>query len=103
MIIPSFEELKEITDSRYSLVVLISKRARKIVEGSGPLIETENTKPVSVAIEEAVKGAIVYGPDMSDKAYRERIEKEKQEKLETILRRRQEANSQLEKEDSDNA
>lgn len=65
MINPSFEELKEISDSRYELVMAISKRARRIVEGSNPLIETKSTKPVSIAIEELVEGKIDFeSPDL---------------------------------------
>ncbi len=90
MIIPSFEQLEKITDSRYSLSVLVSKRARKIVNGADPLIETENTKAVSIAIEEAVKGAIVYNEPMSDKAYKAKIDEERTQKIEELRKQRQE-------------
>ena len=99
MYIPSFYELEQVTDSRYSLVVLVSKRARKIVEGSDPLIETLDTKPVSVAMEEVMDGAIVYGDSMSDKKYREKIEKEKEEKLDILKNEKLEA--KLDQESSD--
>ncbi|MDO5041172.1 MAG: DNA-directed RNA polymerase subunit omega [Peptoniphilus sp.] len=89
MIIPSFEQLEKVTDSRYSLSVLVSKRARKIVNGSDPLIETENIKPVSIAIEEAVKGAIVYNEPMSDKMYKAKIEEERAEKIEELRKQKQ--------------
>lgn len=81
MIIPSFEEIKKVTDSRYKLVMLVSKRARKIVDGNGPLEETELQKPVSIALDEVVKGDIVYGPTMTDDQYDEYIEEQKNEKL----------------------
>lgn len=81
MIIPSFEEIKKVTDSRYKLVMLVSKRARKIVEGSEPLEETDLQKPVSIALDEVVKGDIVYGPTMTDEKYDEYIEEQKNEKL----------------------
>lgn len=81
MIIPSFEEIKKVTDSRYKLVILVSKRARKIVEGSEPLEETDLQKPVSIALDEVVKGDIVYGPNMTDAQYDEYIEEQKNEKL----------------------
>ena len=100
MYIPSFYELEQVTDSRYSLVVLVSKRARKIVEGSDPLIETSDTKPVSVAMEEVMDGSIVYGETMSDKKYKEKIEKEKEEKLE-ILKNKKLEEENLDKESSD--
>ena len=34
MLIPSFEEVNEVADSRYELVNLIAKRARLIVAGN---------------------------------------------------------------------
>lgn len=65
MIIPSFEEIAKITDSRYSLVMLVSQRARKIVDGDELLIDTELENPVSIAIEEVIEGAVTFD-DNSD-------------------------------------
>lgn len=48
----SIDELNEMVDSSYSLVTIISKRARQIIDGSNPLIETDTIKPVAIAIEE---------------------------------------------------
>ena len=48
----SIDELNEMVDSQYSLVTIISKRARQIIDGSEPLIDTETKKPVAIAIEE---------------------------------------------------
>lgn len=60
MLNPSFRELDNVGDSRYTLVMLISKRARKIIEGEKPLIETDSFKPVSIALEEVMDGKITY-------------------------------------------
>ncbi|MDO5714267.1 MAG: DNA-directed RNA polymerase subunit omega [Tissierellia bacterium] len=60
MIIPSFGEIEKITDSRYSLVMLVSRRAREIISGGDPLIDTKISKPVSVALEETLKGAVSF-------------------------------------------
>lgn len=57
---PSINELTNIGDSRYTLVILAAKRSREIVEGAKPLIETDSIKPVSIAIEEIVAGKIKY-------------------------------------------
>lgn len=57
---PSINKLSSIGDSRYTLVVLTAKRARQLIDGAEPLKETESTKPVSIAIEEAVDGDITY-------------------------------------------
>lgn len=60
MLNPSFNELAERGDSRYTLVMLIAKRARKIIDGSEPLVETSSKKPVSIALEEVLEGKITY-------------------------------------------
>ena len=60
MLNPSFEGILKEGDSRYTLVMLASKRARQIIEGSEPLIETNSKKPVSIAIEEILSGKIKY-------------------------------------------
>ena len=48
----SVDKLIDMVDSRYSLVTIISKRARQIIDGSDILIKTTTNKPVSIAIEE---------------------------------------------------
>lgn len=60
MINPSIMELMEKVDNRYSLVVITSKRARQLIEGKKPLIETDSTKPLTVAVNEVNAGAITY-------------------------------------------
>ncbi len=57
---PSINQLSNIADSRYTLVMLAAKRSRQLVDGAKPLIETNSTKPVSIAIEEIVEGKITY-------------------------------------------
>lgn len=53
----SIDELIDMVDSRYSLVTIISKRARQIIDGQDILIKTPTLKPVCVAIEEFYEGA----------------------------------------------
>lgn len=60
MLNPSFDHVLEKGDSRYTLVMLTAKRARQIVEGSEPLIDTQSNKPVTIAIEEIVEGKVKY-------------------------------------------
>lgn len=60
MINPSIVDLLNKVDNRYSLVVITSKRARQIIDGSKPLIDTERTKPLTVAINELYVGEITY-------------------------------------------
>ena len=46
-------------NSRYSLVLATSKRARQLIDGSTPLVRTkEGEKPLSVAIDELNSGKL---------------------------------------------
>lgn len=72
MIHPSYSELIDaintnsedddntmMLNSRYSLVLATSKRARQIIAGAKPLVpDAEGKKPLSVAIDELYKGKV---------------------------------------------
>lgn len=60
MINPPLDVLLKTVDCKYTLVVLASKRAREIMGGQSPLIESKSKKPVTVALEEIAQGKIVY-------------------------------------------
>lgn len=60
MLYPSINEVTKKADSRYTLVMLTAKRARQLVDGSKSYIETDSTKPVSIAIEEIAEDKITY-------------------------------------------
>jgi len=60
---PPIGELLEKVDCRYTLAVEASKRAREIISGSLPLIDTKETKPLSIAIEEINRRLITYSRD----------------------------------------
>ena len=47
-----------VVNSRYSIVMATSRRARQIIAGEEPLVDTRQTKPLSIAIEELNKGKI---------------------------------------------
>ena len=49
----------KIVNSRYSIVLATSKRARSIISGDAPLVHSkEGEKPLSIAIEELNSGKI---------------------------------------------
>lgn len=85
MRIPSFKEIEKITDSRYELVMLVAKRARKIVQGEEPLVKTTDANPVSIAIDEVLDEKIIFNEPMSDKKYKEKIDKEREELIARIV------------------
>ena len=60
MIDPPIGELLKKVDCRYTLAVEASKRARELIGGSMPLIDTKEFKPLSIAIEEINRGLISY-------------------------------------------
>lgn len=60
MINPSVVDLLEKTKDRYSLVILTSKRARQIIEGSSPKISTNSKKSLTIAINELDQNALEY-------------------------------------------
>ena len=64
---PPIGELLEKVDCRYTLAVEASKRAREIIGGALPLIDTKETKPLSIAIEEINRRLITYSrPDEAE-------------------------------------
>ena len=70
MLHPSYTDLMKVVNnevepgeapvviSRYSIVMATSRRARQIIAGEEPLVDTRQTKPLSIAIEELNKGKI---------------------------------------------
>lgn len=60
MLYPTTDELLERVDSRYTLVVMVSKRARQLLDGATPLVETNAKKVLSVAVSEIAAGKVTY-------------------------------------------
>lgn len=60
MINPSVIDLLKKVEDRYSLVIVTSKRAREIIDGDEPLIQTTNEKPLTIAINEVNEGLVTY-------------------------------------------
>lgn len=60
MINPSVVELLEKVEDRYSLVIVTSRRARQIIDGSEPLTSSKSKKPLTLAIHEVEEGTVSY-------------------------------------------
>ena len=60
MVNPSTDEMVKRTHSRYTLVVLASKRARQLLEGKPCHVENPTKKFVTDAMEEIYDGKITY-------------------------------------------
>lgn len=93
MNIPSFDDLSKITESRYSLVMLVAQRARQILDGDGPLVDIDSDRPVSIAIQEAVEGKIGYG-NQEEAQIQDDIKRERR-RLERIQARRKAQEEEL--------
>ena len=57
---PPIDEIKEKSDSRYTLVIMAAKRARDLVAGKPALVGIDNHVPISIAAEEIVRDEISY-------------------------------------------
>lgn len=60
MINPSMASLLKKVDSRYTLVMAVSKRARMLTEGAQKLTNSNSSKDVSIAIHEISEGKVSY-------------------------------------------
>lgn len=70
MLHPSYSDLMEVVNSevepgeqpvvqsRYSIVMATSKRARQIIGGDEPLVPSKGKKPLSIAVEELYSGNV---------------------------------------------
>lgn len=76
MLHPSYTEILEKirenedipnVDSRYSIVIATSKRARELISGKAPMVEAnENDKALSIAVEELNENKIVILPEQEE-------------------------------------
>lgn len=60
MIYPPMASLLDKVDSRYTLVILIAKRARMLTNGAPKLTDINSEKDVTLAINEIAENKITY-------------------------------------------
>lgn len=60
MIYPSMASLLKKVDSRYTLVIATSKRARMLTDGAEKLTKKNSPKDVTIAIHEISEGKVGY-------------------------------------------
>lgn len=66
MLKPPINELLKKVDSRYTLVIAASKRARQIIDGSESYTDIESNKPVTIATNELFEDKISFEKIESD-------------------------------------
>lgn len=82
MLKPSIDSLLKEVPSKYSLVILASKRAHELDEGAQPTIEEfESVKSVGQALEEIDAGTVVNDPNPDDKREKIRVAKEEKKMM----------------------
>ena len=60
LIYPSLDLLLKKVDSKYTLVILTSRRARELVAGERPLVASKSNKAVTIALEEIGADKLTY-------------------------------------------
>ncbi len=60
MLYPAINDLLDKVDSRYSLAMVIAKRARQLVDGAPKLVDTDSDRPVTIATYELYEDKITY-------------------------------------------
>lgn len=60
MIYPPISELMKKVDSRYTLCVVVAKRARQLLGGAHSLVKCNSEKPVTIAANEVNEGKLIY-------------------------------------------
>ena len=102
MIHPSYSELIEaintnnedddealVLNSRYSLVLAASKRARQLIAGAEPLVPgAAGNKPLSVAIDELYKGKVKILPGQEEEGFHPVLYQRLRSQIRPLLRNR---------------
>lgn len=77
MLKPSIDSLLNEVPSKYSLVILASKRAHELDEGAQPTLESfESVKSVGQALEEIDAGTVTNDPNPEEKREEMRLARE---------------------------
>lgn len=71
-----------VVNSRYSIVLATSKRARQIIAGETPLVDSEGKKPLSMAIQELENGLVKIVSDDEEELDEEALAADTVEALE---------------------
>lgn len=82
MLKPSIDSLLNEVPSKYSLVILASKRAHELDEGAQPTLDGfESVKSVGQALEEIDAGTVINDPNPDEKREKTRLAKEEQKMM----------------------
>jgi len=83
MIKPGISELMKDMDSRYTLAMIVAKRARELaLDTTTPLVKVKSDKPVTIAVNEVAQGMIDVIAPSEEFVAEEALEPEKFDVLE---------------------
>lgn len=57
---PHVNRMIETVESKYTLVIAAAKRAREIVDGASPLVDSTSRKSITIALEEIESEKVRY-------------------------------------------
>jgi DNA-directed RNA polymerase subunit omega len=60
------EDCLPLVDNRFALVLLAAKRARQLMAGARPLIETSKNKPPVLSLREVATGRVKFDRDVRE-------------------------------------
>ncbi len=81
----------KVVNSRYSIVMATAKRARQIVDGDEPLVDDDEIKPLSIAVEELNQGKIKIIADDELEDFENDIKAQAAVKAQEMMEQRAEA------------
>lgn len=94
MLKPSIDSLLEQVDSKYSLVILASKRAHELEAGATKMLDQyDSVKTVGQALEEIVAGDVISDPNPELK--RALLKRKEEERKEARNREQQELEAKI--------
>lgn len=71
---PTLDELLPKTENRYTLAVLVAKRARQLMNGALPMVKSDTPNMVTLSCEEIAKGDVTAIPGKHEVSIPERPE-----------------------------
>ncbi len=71
---PTLDELLPKTENRYTLAVLVAKRARQLMNGALPMVQSETPNMVTLSCEEIAEGDVTAIPGKHEVCIPERPE-----------------------------
>ncbi len=70
------EDCLEKVDNRFALVLLVSKRAKQLLKGANPMVQTKSNKYIVSSLREVAQGSVLFNIDESKMSQIEQVERD---------------------------